>query len=338
MTEIKVAGIFVSWALPESLDHETLKEGFTAAGIESLTPETRSTVAALRHVLARDYCGRGRVLTSVQGAQGVFIVSEAVGEDVDAQRSKPGEERDIAQANIQVREVGRAWVAKTGGVPTVEASGAFNLQHLRAAVAEAEGSVDQRAMSMSLTKALEGWHAVRLREAGGAYFLPAKYQDRWEALRDSAAQSGLDGGKARLAMARIVSDSDAGQAILAGLTVEIGQKVADIQKAITSGEVGEKRLGTLASEANALRETIRVYEELLGSTLEGLHEQCRNAVVAAGDAAALAMTNKAASKAAKAAAKAQTAATAAPGEAEDTAGAPVSDAASEEAYMASLGL
>jgi hypothetical protein len=198
-------------------------------------------------------------------------------------------------------------VAKSGPAQTVEASGAINLQHLRGAVADAEGSVDQRAMSMSLTKALEGWHAVRLREAGGAYFLPASYQQRWEALRDAAAAAGMDGGKARLSMARIVSDSDAGQAILSGLTVEIGQRVADIQKQIQAG-VGEKRLGTLSSEANALRDTIRVYEDLLGQTLNNLHEQCHQTVVAAGDAAAILSTGKAAKqaqrKADKAAAKA----------------------------------
>lgn len=296
MTDLKVAGVFVSWALCESFDGEALREGFEKAGIPAKTPENRSMTAALRHVLVRDYSGRGRNLASVGGTKGVFVVSEAVGEDVDAVRTQMDGVRDIAKADITLREVCRAWVARAEGFETVEASGSINLEHLRAEVKAAQASVDQRALSIALGNALEKWHAVRLREAGGAYFLPGKYQSNWEALREAVAGAALDGGKARLAMARIVADSDAGQAIVAGLGVEIAQKVADIHYAIAHN-AGEGRLDTLAAAAYEMQDTIKVYEDLLGETLASLHEQCQQAIVAAGDARALAAANRTGRKA-----------------------------------------
>jgi len=152
--------------------------------------------------------------------------------------------------------------------------------------------LDNNDISSLLIAYTESLLAIALRERGGFYFLPPT---KVEAFRAAARALKNTTGVTCYEVPAMRSDG-AVQAILAGLTAEVAQKVAALTQVLDEGEAGERALHTKVESCKRAEAKVTAYEELLGQGLKHLKDQLETTRARLTEAALLAESIKAAAK------------------------------------------
>jgi hypothetical protein len=247
----KEAGAMVWWDLSGGADPTALKLAWEAEGLDvAWIPEPPAPQVALRRAvhLMRE---KHRIPRPLEGRKGWSLVKETA----------TGDRLDYSQ-NVTV---------------TVDPTGQLKIEPpdhdlagiIRSTYQGCTETLDNTDLSELLIGFTSSLLALALRERGGFYFLPPA---KVETFRAAARALKRATGITCYEVPAMRSDG-AVAAILAGITSEVLQKVGDLTATLDQGEAGERALQTKVKSCQRTEEKLTVYEELLGKSLDHLHQQ-----------------------------------------------------------------
>lgn len=268
------AGAMIWWDLSGGAEPHKLRVAWAIEGLDpDWIPEPPAPQVALRRAvhLMRE---KHRIPRPLEGRKGWSLIHETAS----------GERLDYSQA-VTV---------------TVDAAGILKIEpfdHELAGLIRSKYQgclelLDNNDISSLLISYTESLLAIALRERGGFYFLPPTKVD---AFRKAARALKATTGVTCYEVPAMRSEG-AVQAILAGLTSEVSQKVAELTAVLDEGEAGERALNTKVASCKKAEAKVTAYEELLGQGLQHLKNQLESTRARLTEAALLAESIKAAQR------------------------------------------
>jgi hypothetical protein len=262
------AGTIVWFRLSGEVQYAELSRAWLDAGLDAdKLPNPVAPTAALRRAMAAVAGGR-RLNRSLAGGGRALVLERAVG-------------RDNLEYEVTLR-------ASLDPVKRV----VFDPPHhpLRHDVEQAYRHsldvLDGCDVGPWLVDLLEGLGAVRLRDTGGVYFLPATARPVWERMREAlhaASQHKVLGVPA-------MKTAEAVDGILDALRTDVEAQVEGMLDELTDNcdkPLGERALQTRMARCQETGRKVKVYEQLLGRKLDDLRKKL-DTLHAAVQAAALA--------------------------------------------------
>ena len=161
------------------------------------------------------------------------------------------------------------------------------LNHFTGLYSRARDTCTPANISKSLTSILDSFNATSLRPRGGIHWIHEKHRSKWESVADTVSKCSFHIQNQKVPHIFIITvrrDKELVLAVRDGLTHSIASALKDLVN-----DVGNKDLGQRATKARQvmaidLKKKVEEYEEVLGETLEGLHQACDMAKAVAAEA------------------------------------------------------
>lgn len=268
------AGAMIWWDLSGGADPYKLRVAWAAEGLDpGWIPEPPAPQVALRRAvhLMRE---KHRIPRPLEGRKGWALIHETAS----------GDRLDYSQTVTVTVDV--------TGTLKIEPAGHELAGILRDTYQGCLELLDNNDISSLLISYTESLLAIALRERGGFYFLPP---NKIDAFRKAARALKLTTGVTCYEVPAMRSEG-ALQAILAGLTSEVSQKVAELTAVLDEGEAGERALNSKVVICKKAEAKVTAYEELLGQGLQHLKDQLESTRARLTEAALLAESIKTAQR------------------------------------------
>jgi hypothetical protein len=270
--KLPLGGLITYWQLADLTQRSLLKDAFEAAGLDRFVPDPRPPAGALRDAL-EEVCGGSRTLIRpLQTRDGFAVVREERG---DEYRGNSYEVSLTAKIDPETNAI--RFHPQDDRAPKIVEAFNRNLGLLR-----------QHQVSKALVDLLKDLGGTtHLRPTGGIYWLPDSKLVEWQRAALAVERAAYEKASA-VYVIRHQLDADAIRAVRDAIVAEVLTEAKRIQDEVVSGELGERALERRRLEAEALREKIGLYEELLDTGLEGLRRAVEDADQAAAAAVLLA--------------------------------------------------
>lgn len=139
------------------------------------------------------------------------------------------------------------------------------------------------AIGRSLVDIMASLKGTALREAGGVYWIPDEGVPTWA--RVIAAFQ--DAGRNKVYAMRTVMDSQTVRAVSDAIVGEVLAASGSLADEIRTGQLGEQALDSRRQRAKSLHARVSEYEQILGQTMQHLHQVIGIAELAAASATAI---------------------------------------------------
>lgn len=264
-TGMKIGGAVTFWSLSGTTLREQLASRWEDAGFKDFIPPPPGAVAALHDALDDVLAGPRMMVRPLYTKDGWTVVEEQRGTE---------ENKYVTILTAKLAEGSDAVTITpySEAVPLILQKYRHCLLCLKPAV-----------IGSALVRAVQSLGAASLRPNGGFYDVPLGRLDDWSRL---ALATEACGGHF-VYLVRHIMDADAVRAIRDAVVKDVLSEAKRINQEIKEKELGERALKNRQALAQALREKVLVYEELLDMGLEGLHQAVSEAEEAAGRAALL---------------------------------------------------
>lgn len=267
--EISASGAVVLWSIGTDFG-ERLHRELDAIGLSKYAPRQRTADSALVHAL-EDFAGKSDGLVEPLERRSAGYEVRRILRGKSANEYLPLLKATIVEGgHIELELRGSCALQPQEIAATIQASyDAYRTQITGAAVGK------------SLVAILDHFGGLRLRDAGGAYWLCADDLDRWERVEAAVSIAANDRSKVKFDLLRTVADERGLMSIKSNLEDEVVRTAARLLEDITSGELGEQALDNRRLQAIALREKVVRYEGILSELLPNLKAACDHAEQAA---------------------------------------------------------
>lgn len=270
--EISASGAVVLWSLSSDFERGRLAEEFDALGLLKYVPNRRTDTSALELSLGA-YCEDAKIDYLIEPlqkrSQGYEVRRVLRGDSENDYR--PFLKASVTEACDLVIEL------RGPCEDTAEVLGETLQVRFDAFKRQTTGM----AVSKSLIAILESYGGLRLRDAGGAYWLPLDDLDRWESLEQAVTNSALRPELVKLEMLVTGADERGLRTIKNSLSSEISDQAKRILDEVSNGDLGEQALANRKHQALALRDKVARYEAILNEALPVLRGACEEVETAA---------------------------------------------------------
>lgn len=247
------AGAVIFWSSGPS-DREYMRARLDALGLGEYTPKQRTDNSALRaalkeHASERKNLRKGRDKLvqphKEQNKNGFDVVDVELGED----------KNDYVVDFTAKVENGQVSVGR-GYADTYSLQLAFN---------RLKNEISSQSVSETLVKIMAHLGGVRLREAGGVYWIPQHALELW----DQVSAIVEEAGKNRIERLRTIIDDKTVRAVQTAIVEEITAATAQINEDLASG-IGEDAIDRRKLAAERLYNRVEEYEAILGVAMDAL--------------------------------------------------------------------
>jgi hypothetical protein len=254
------AGVITWWTLSGEIHHETLKRAWAVAAFDpNHLPPAVSPVAAL-HRAMKAAAARERVIP-LKGKSGYTILADvSTEEDPDVHRKQ----ESWCSAWLEGGSV--QWWFNPGWKPTLGNERTFR-DWVEGRMLNNTMLLDTSDISSWISAYVWNFSPVRLRSAGGVYFIPHKFARDWHRFCEVMHSISTCTVEEVPAM----RSPQAALAIIHALAEEIEQDAKKIEQDIASG-IGKRALEARADRCQEMLSKLGTYEELVGARLEKLRE------------------------------------------------------------------
>lgn len=249
------AGAIVWWRLSGGLDLERMTMAWEAAELNKrLLPDYPSEQTAL--LRAANFLTDKRLLARpMEGTKGWALVREvAKGEGLDYEV--------LIRARVTKDQGLKVEAGPNPQAPQL-------VERLRAEYERFQRELTLGDVSGWMSKLIRTTQAVALRDTGGVYFVPRSHVDTYR--RIAGAIHAASGHK--LFEVPALRSDEAVEAILDAVIREAEGEVGSMETELDTEDLGERALRTRQNRCERMREKVKLYEELLGKSLEGLHKR-----------------------------------------------------------------
>lgn len=272
----------VFWSAGAGTNREALRQELKAIGLEDYTPCQRTEAAALKMALeeyTEDMLADRRAR---KGSSGETVKRDKIVQPLLSQKEDGFEVVDVTRkqrGNDYVCDF-RAKVHE--GV--VEISYGYASQaKIQSAYEVYRATLGGTAIGGALVEIVKTLQGVSLKDSGGVYWLPPDKCERWEEIIKAFESAGDN----KVYIMRTVMDLQTVRAVSDNIADEVLKANQDLQDEICSGKLGEQAVLNRLEKARALHQRVRSYEEILGKTMQGLHDAILVADTAAASAVAV---------------------------------------------------
>lgn len=246
-----VAGAVIFWSSGPS-DREYIKARLAALGLEKFTPRRRTDNSALKGALEEHAAGGKNIRKGKdklvhahkqQNKNGFDVIDVELGEEANDY---------VIDFTAKVHE-GQVRVGQ-GYADTWELQKLFE---------KLKGETSSQAVSDCLVNILAHLGGVRLREAGGVYWIPASAISTWDdvsAMMESA-------GRNRIERLTTIIDDKTVRAVQTAIVEEIQTAVSQINEDLAGG-IGSEAIDRRDAIAKSLFARIEMYEGILGVAMD----------------------------------------------------------------------
>ncbi len=147
----------------------------------------------------------------------------------------------------------------------------------------AKATLGGNAIGRSLVEIMASLKGTALREAGGVYWIPDEGVAVWERVISAFQEA----GQSKVYLMRTVMDSQTVRAVSDAIVGEVLAASGMLADEIRSGQLGEVALETRKERAQSLHRRVSEYEQILGQTMQHLHQVIGIAEMAAASATAM---------------------------------------------------
>ena len=264
---IGMGGAIMVWSLARYTSRENLLSLWRPLGLEGIVPQPVTGYVALREALYECFAEPCYLIRPLKGVSGFTVKREVKGqEDNDVATACVAKLTD--QGNITINPYDQALAAKLAGAYQVH-----------------KGYLPSEKISESLTRLVENSRGISLRQKGGVYWLPEDSLPSVLAASKGVEQAAAKAGRSGVYFFRHRLDPDSVRGVKDNLVREIGDRVREISKDVTSGQLGERALRMRESLAVDLEQMLSQYEEILDCGLANVRQQVEAVRIAATQAA-----------------------------------------------------
>jgi hypothetical protein len=265
LKDLNIKGAIHYWSLADGTDLESLREGFTEAGLAQCIPDAMSDVAALRRGLQGVYQGRTHKVEKLPGENRKGF---AVGRLIE---SDDGTELEWNQENL-IRLV---YPASAGGAPRllIQRGSEADKYAIQLSFDHEKKKVPAQALGQMLVRAVESLGGISLRPKGGFYWLDEADQERWSIVASTVEEVNP---RNEMFALKVTTHPDTVDAVCKAVIHQVESRLDTLVDDL--GKTGEDALGTKALEtrrrlAEELDEFAERYESLFNVTFQKLRER-----------------------------------------------------------------
>lgn len=269
---VSASGAVCSWSCGTDFDRPRLEGNLSAIGYRNKVPNVRTNESALQHAISDvlNKYGAEYLVEPLKTRKLGFDVSEI------NRGEQSNSYRNILMASVS--EHGTVLLQETG--QTV-----FDLWQLQSLIQHEYEVHKERCTGISVGQALvailEELSGLRLREAGGVYWIPNEGIETWEKVEQAVRASAIDPSRVKFDLMRTVADERGLLTIKGSLEDEVVRESGRLLNEIVSGDLGERALDNRLSAAKALLGKVERYESILDETLSNLRAACKQCEEAA---------------------------------------------------------
>lgn len=249
-TSARIDGAVVFWKTGESV----LARLAALADIDlgAFIPKPRTAGAALKDALNDLYANKTTMVRPLDKLDGYAVVDES-----------RGDERNEYATKIA------AWLTESAAGSGLIVQG-LDADHGRilAAMDASAGRVSQWSTTAMLVGIVGHLGGVPLRPAGGVYWLPLAKLPAWEAAAAVIEPAAYRDGENAVYAMRTAADEAAHRAVEDAITADAAKQVAEIEQAISAGDMKVRGLRSREQELRELRAKVGGYEAMLAKTLD----------------------------------------------------------------------
>lgn len=271
--DLQTAGAIVWWRLSGDTDIKALGEAWGDAGLDKkLLPSAPSITVALTRACTAQQTAH-RLIRALPNQKGWAVVDET---------------SDKATGTLSYQTVATAKILQ--GNPMIETGADDKLRaNIWASYESSLGRLTVNDVSTWLTGLTQELKAVSLRDTGGVYFIPRDQIDRFRQMAGSL--KGVT--KHQLFEVPALKTEEAVEAILDAVLNEADREVSTIETELDTSDLKARALRTRSSKAEALREKVEAYEQLLGRSMGAVKDRIEalKASIVAAELAAQAETD-----------------------------------------------
>lgn len=278
----------VFWSAGSGTNRERLRQELAAIGLEDYTPCQRTEAAALKMALeeyADDMLADRR---KRKGDNGEAVKRDKIVQALLSQKDDGFEVVDVTRkekSNDYVCDF-RAKIVK----PSPDAEGVVEISYgyanqakIQSAYEVYRATLGGTAIGGALVEIVKAMQGVSLKDSGGVYWLPPNKCERWEEIIRAFESAGDN----KVYIMRTVMDLQTVRAVSDNIADEVLKANQDLQDEICSGKHGEKAVLNRLEKARGLHKRVRDYENILGKTMQGLHDALLVAETASASAVAI---------------------------------------------------
>lgn len=279
MAELKVnvgqeMGAVVAWSPNGDADLQKMADGFAKIGMGQFAPTPRTLKEALRAALVGEYSKKNqRVAPCGKGYE--------VTKEVQIEGQIRNEHIHILSASVERDQ--------TSGNEAVVIDDPSMAEAVLGWVEAARKKVDSTAVGEGLTRVVEALRGVKIRDAGGAYWLPPASVGRWVALKEALEQAGRP---VRMREFEQAATARTVAAVIDSVSSHVDSSIDKMLTAIESGELGERALAAKEQEAMDLADQLTEYEAVLGTKLDEIRARVQETRIRAMQASSIVLAAK----------------------------------------------
>lgn len=261
---ISAAGAMIMWDVQCDFDRDRLCRNLDLCGFAKYTPHVKTNETALETSLKSIM--KSSSVDFVVGA----LEQRSLGFDVSlVQRGKTqNTHQSIFTASV---DDGVVTITKT-------ADSQFDADWLSNEVQRQydlnKTQTSGPAVTSCLVKILNDLSCLRLRRAGGAYYIPEHSLRVWTNVEGAVRDAASAPRKVRFDLITVGADERGFRTIKENLTEEVRKKATELLGEIASGRLRSDGLATRRDAAVALREKVARYGDILGEALKELDDVC----------------------------------------------------------------
>ncbi len=250
-SSMEFGGAVVFWTTAEFTNRDKLQRAFDALGLGSYVPEPRPDSAVLRHALEEVFGGSRTLVRPLADRDGFAVVREDRGK------------LDNQYSTLLSARVGSPSLVIEPWIPQAD--------DVQRAFDRYRGCIPATQVSACLVKIVESLGGMRLRPTGAVYWVPGHHLVDWSEIAHAVETSG-EGKPTAVYLLRHQFDAEAVRAIRDAVVAEVQNEAQRIEKEVLQGDLGGRALETRQRHAQALRDKVLLYEDLLNVGLADLHK------------------------------------------------------------------
>jgi hypothetical protein len=267
-------GAFVFWD-PHATNHTRLREALSDIGQGDLCPPPHAVGLAVKKALADYARANAAAIKEAMGIKGGdFIVQrhkEAETDGYELVHVKREKDENDYSFVFSARAEEECTLCETWRAVPPNFRVAIQAQYEKY-----RSLVSGSGVGKMLSELVGQLHGTCVRAIGGVYYLPEDTVADW----DKVVAAVESVGETVVTRARVVLDDSSIRTVANAITNELHQRAQEIRDAVTSGDLKADALENRAGLARRCQEKAKHYEEILGVSLDAVHQALKDAEVA----------------------------------------------------------
>jgi hypothetical protein len=271
--KIEGLGMVVAWSPNGDADLQKMADAFAGIGFGEYAPSPRELKEALRAALVGEFSKKNRRVAPCDP-----------GYEVTQEIKIDGEVRNRHEHILS------AWIERDqSGAEIVCVDDPGMVDHVHQWVEEARKKVDSTAIGAALTKTVDALKGIKIRDAGGAYWLPPASVARWLQLAEALNNAGRP---VRLREFEQAATARTVASVLDAVEAHVSSTLDAMLTEIEKGTLGERALSKKQQETMDLADQLTEYETVLGEKLDAVRSRIAEVNLRAVQAESVALSRK----------------------------------------------